>query len=106
MKRVSICIIFAFLFVTVFVARIAILRIRHGVKFYQVRCDVAHGHAHFERARRRCALRANDVGNGVGVLNMDGKPIPSELMPQADRSVKIKIKFIQRSGFILHLFTS
>lgn len=43
------------------------------------------------------------VGNGVGVLKMDEKPIPSELILQADRSVKIIIKFIQRSGFILHL---
>ena len=43
------------------------------------------------------------VGNGVGVLKIEEKPIPSELMLQADRSVKIIIKFIQRSGFILHL---
>jgi hypothetical protein len=43
-------------------------------------------------------------GRGVGVLKMDGKPIPPfELMPQADKSEKIRIRFIQRSSFILHL---
>jgi hypothetical protein len=42
-------------------------------------------------------------GRGVGVLRMEEKPIPFELMLQADRSEKIKIRFIQRSGFILHL---
>jgi hypothetical protein len=44
-------------------------------------------------------------GKGVGVLKTEGKPIPSELMLQADRSEKTKIKFIQRTGFILHLYT-
>ncbi len=43
-------------------------------------------------------------GRGVGVLKMDGKPIPPfELTPQADTSEKTRIRFIQRSSFILHL---
>ena len=43
-------------------------------------------------------------GRGVGVLKMDGKPIPPfELTPQADKSEKTRIRFIQRSSFILHL---
>jgi hypothetical protein len=46
------------------------------------------------------------VGRGVGVLKMDGNLIPSEPMLQADSSEKIKIRLIQRSGFILHLFAN
>jgi hypothetical protein len=43
-------------------------------------------------------------GKDVGVLKTEGKPIPSVLMPQADRSEKTMIKFIQRTGFIFHLY--
>ena len=35
------------------------------------------------------------VGNGVGVLKMEGKPIPFEPPLQAVRNAKITNKFIQ-----------